>query len=138
MTSTSTAPNTAASADPGEGDSAAFAALEASFGDALRDALNTYITTSDELCAALQVAAECAHWQEAARVALQLGAAAANMGFYPITTAARAFADATYQHTTAHRLRNAAQMAVFEYERLRLALGSRFPELVALGAYSVA
>lgn len=138
MSSTSTAPNSAQAGAPDEADSAAFAALETAFGETLKDLLNDYVAMSDALCEALQVAAGCAHWQEAARLALKIGAAAADMGFRPITAAARAFADATYQHTSAHEMRNGAQMVVFEYERLRLALESRFPEFVAPGAYSVA
>ncbi len=138
MSSTSTVPNANAPGAPGEADSATFAALETAFGDTLKDLLNDYVATSDALCEALQTAAGCAHWQEAARLAIKIGAAAADMGFRPITAAARAFADATYQNTTAHGLRNGAQMVVFEYERLRLALESRFPEFVAPGAYSVA
>jgi hypothetical protein len=35
-------------------------------------------------------------------------------------------------------MRNGAQMVVFEYERMRLALESRFPDFVAPRAYSVA
>lgn len=134
MASTSTSlPET-----PGDSDSALFAALEKTFGDTLKDALGVYITTSDELSEALQEAAACAHWQEAARLALKIGSAATEMGFAPVARAARAFTDATYAHSTAHGLRNGAQMVVFEYERLRLALEARFPELVAPGAYSVA
>lgn len=138
MSSRSTAPNSTEAGAPGEADSAAFAALETAFGDTLKDLLADYVTTSDALCEALQVAAGCAHWQEAARLALKIGAAAADMGFRPITIAARNFADATYQNTSAHGMRNGAQMVVFEYERLRLALGSRFPDFVAPGPYSVA
>jgi hypothetical protein len=137
MTPTSTAPISVEPGSPGETDSAAFAALETAFGDTLKDLLADYVAMSDEACEALQIAAGCAHWQEAARLALKIGAAAGDMGFRPITIAARNFADATYQNTSAHGMRNGAQMVVFEYERLRLALQSRFPDFVAAGAYSV-
>ncbi len=138
MTSTSTTADFPEPDSPGESDGAMFAALEKEYGETLKSALNIYLATSDELCDALQEAAACAHWQEAARLALKIGVAASNMGFEPVAHAARSFADAAYAHTTAHGLRNGAQMVVFEYERLRLALESAFPELVAPGAYSVA
>lgn len=135
MASTSTSLTSAA---PGDTDGVLFDALETTFGDALKSALNIYLATSDELCDGLQEAAACAHWQEAVRLALKIGEAADRMGFAPVMLAARAFADTAYDHATAHGMRNGAQMVVFEYERLRLALESRFPELVAPGAYSVA
>lgn len=138
MTPTSTALTFVEPGSPGETDNAVFAALETAFGETLKDLLNDYVATSDALCEALQVSAGCAHWQEAARLALKIGAAAADLGFRPITIAARNFADATYQNTSAHGMRNGAQMVVFEYERMRLALASRFPDFVAPPAYSVA
>jgi hypothetical protein len=137
MTSTSAAMHPVPDA-PGAADEAMFAALETAFGDELKDVLTRYIETSDRISEALQDISACAHWQEAARLALQIGSAAADMGFRPITKAARAFADDAYKHTSSSELRNDAQTVVFEYERMRMALERRFPELVADGARSVA
>ena len=138
MTSTSTTANTPVPDSPGQSDEVIFAALESAFGDKLSATLNDYFAVSDELCEELQDAAACAHWLEAARLASQIRIAAAELGFNTIAYAARVFADAAHTNASAHGLRNSAQTVVFEYERMRLALMARFPELVAPGAYSIA
>lgn len=136
MTSTSTLP-----AEPDalyETDAAQFDALEAAVGEGLKETLQRFVTTCDELCERLETASACAHWQEAARVTLLIGEAAQELGLDSITKAAKAFADGAYHQMTPHRLRNAAQTLVFEYERLRLAMMARYPDFVAPGAYSIA
>ncbi len=136
MTSTSTLE--AAGEHPGETDAALFDALEATHGDGLGGTLQHFVSACDVLSEALQEAAACAHWQEAARLTLELGNAAQELGLEPIVAATRAFADAAYHQTSPHRLRNSAQTVVFEYERMRLALMAKYPEFVAPGAFSIA
>jgi HPt (histidine-containing phosphotransfer) domain-containing protein len=136
MTSTSAKPEPADV--PGGTDDALFAALEMAHGERLKETLGRFVACCDAACDTLQDAAACAHWQEAVRLTHQIGDAANELGLEPIVAAARAFADAAYQQTTPHRLRNSAQMVVFEYERFRLALMARYPEFVAPGAYSIA
>lgn len=138
MTSTSTAAKSPIEDGPGQSDETIFAALELRFGDKLGPALNDYFAQSDELCELLQDAAACAHWMEAARLSAQMREGAAELGFTPVVYAARAFADTAHNQAPAHGLRNSAQMVVFEYERMRLALMARYPDLVAPGAYSIA
>lgn len=138
MTSTSTASNSPAPDGFGSSDEAVFAALEARFGDKLGAALNDYLKISDDLCEQLQDAAACAHWMEAARVSGRIREAADDMGFTHVVYAARAFADTAHNQAPAHGIRNSAQTVVFEYERMRLALMARYPDLVAPGAYSIA
>ncbi len=136
MTSTSTLP---APADhPGDTDAALFGALEATYGDGLGTTLQDFVARCDALSEAVQEAAADAHWQETARLTLQLGEAAQELGLEPIAAAARAFANAAYDQTSPHRLRNSAQTVVFEYERMRLALMAKYPEFVAPGAFSIA
>ncbi len=136
MTSTSTIQPSAEY--PGDTDAALFDALETTCGDRLGDALQRFVTNCDALSEALQEASACAHWQEAARLTLEICDAANELGMEPIVVAARAFADAAYHQTSPHRLRNSAQNLVFEYERMRLALMARYPEFVAPGAFSIA
>lgn len=139
MTSTSATPKPLApGTSPGASDDAIFAALETAFGDKLGPALNDYFTTADDLCEQLQDAAACAHWLEASRLAAQIRIGADGLGFSPIVYAARVFADTAHNNASAHGMRNAAQMVVFEYERMRLALLARFPDLVAPGGYFIA
>jgi hypothetical protein len=142
MTSTSTLeklPDNATETDaPGASDEAIFAALEATYGAELKSVLALYLENSDALCERLQEAMACAFWQEAVRVALKIGEEADAFGFHPIAAAARKLADATYHADSAHHLRNDGQMVVFEYERFRLALEQRFPNLVASVVGSVA
>jgi len=135
---TSTAPLAAEPDAPGASDHAVFAQLETAFGGALKDVLARYLAISDGLCQRLQDASGCAHWQEAVRVALQIGHEADELGFHRVAQAARGFADAAYHADDAHSLRNGAQTVVFEYERFRLALEMRFPDQVASDIASVA
>lgn len=135
---TSTSANPASPEAIYETDAAQFAALEAAHGERLKDALQQFVSTCDELCERLEAASACAHWQEAARVTLLIGEAAHELGMETVTNAAKVFADGAYHQMTAHRLRNAAQTLVFEYERLRLAMMARYPDYVAPGSYSIA
>ena len=138
MTSTSSAENISETDAPGASDAVVFAHLEATYGAELKSVLALYLENSDALCERLQTAASCAHWQEAVRVAILIGREADALGFHPVATAARMLADAAYHADHAHRLRNDAQMVVFEYERFRLALAARFPGMVASMVVSVA
>lgn len=139
MTSTSVLENTTPETDaPGATDEAVFAALEMTYGAELKPVLTLYLETSDALCERLQEAMACAFWQEAVRVALKIGQEADALGFHCVTRAARRLADGTYHADSAHHLRNDAQLVVFEYERFRLALGFRYPNLVASMVGSVA
>jgi hypothetical protein len=80
----------------------------------------------------------CAYWQEAVRAAVEIGHKADTLGFRRIAAVARKLADATYHADAAEALRNDAQMVMLEYERFRLALEMRFPNLVASVVDSVA
>ena len=123
---------------PGASDEAVFAGLEATYRADLKNVLALYLENSDQLCQRLQDCAACAYWQEAVRVALKIGEEADALGFHRVARAARALADSTYHADNAHALRNDAQMVVLEYERFRLALEMRFPNLVASSMVSVA
>lgn len=138
MSSTSEALKTVESVAPGATDGPIFAALETAFGDTLGEVLQNYVKTCDALSEKLQDASAYAYWQEAARVALEMGHSSADLGFDPVAKLARAFADLVYQDVNAHQMRNAAQTLVFEYDRVRLALGARFPEHVASDHLSIA
>jgi len=146
MTSTSDDPNSGrgpAEADaPGASDAAVFADLEKNFGGALKTVLALYLETSNALSERLQDAMACAYWQEAVRVAIQIGDKADALGFHPVAQAAHAFAYAAYHDADdddrPHRLRSDAQMVVLEYERFRLALEMRFRDHIAPGLRSVA
>ena len=138
MTSTSALENLPETEAPGAADETVFAALEASYGGELKSVLALYLENSDALCERLQEAMACAFWQEAVRCALKIGQEAEALGFHPVAKAARTLADATYHANSAHHLRNDGQMVVFEYERFRLALEQRFPNLVASVVGSVA
>jgi hypothetical protein len=122
----------------GESDEAVFAGLEATYRADLKNVLALYLENSDQLCQRLQDCAACAYWQEAVRVALKIGEEADALGFHRVAGAARALANSTYHADSAHNLRNDAQMVVLEYERFRLALEARFPNLVASAIESVA
>ena len=119
-------------------DAAIFAALEANYGGELGNVLGLYCENCDDLCQRLQEAAACAHWQEAVRLGLAIGHEADSLGFHRVARVARALADETYHAGSGDRLRNDAQMVVFEYERFRLALMAQFPKLVAQLIGSVA
>ena len=130
MTSTSApkkfAPKLAFSAAESRG----FALLETAFGDTLWEILKAYIRGGDHACEKLQEATSCAHWLEAARQALKIASLAADLEFRVAANAARAFATAVYEKQNAHACRNAAQMAVLEFEKTKLLIESRYPGLV--------
>jgi hypothetical protein len=138
MSSTSAAENPPEADAPGASDEAVFAGLEATYRADLTNVLALYLENSDQLCQRLQDCAACAYWQEAVRVALKIGEEADALGFHRVAGAARGLADSTYHADGAHALRNDAQMVVLEYERFRLALETRFPNLVASSMDSVA
>jgi hypothetical protein len=138
MSSTSAAEFLTESDAPSAADDAVFARLEADFGDELQAVLTLYLENSDALCQRLEDAMACAYWQEAVRAAVEIGHKADTLGFRRIAAAARKLADATYSADAAEALRNDAQMVMLEYERFRLALAMRFPNLVASMVDSVA
>lgn len=138
MTSTPARANRPDPEAPNAADAALFAMLETAFGSELPAVIARYIKNSDGLCTRLQLAAECAYWQEAVRTALKIGREADALGFRRVAKAARQFADDTYHSDSPHKLRNGAQAVVFEYERFRLALEAHFPGLVEKAADSVA
>ncbi|GAA0527097.1 hypothetical protein GCM10008941_03090 [Rhizomicrobium palustre] len=113
-----------------EAENRAFARLEEAFGDTLWAMLRHYIRAGETISEHLSEAVLCAHWQEAVRLALELGAAGAPFAFSEIDAAAKAFAASVYEGNTAHARRNAAQMVVFEFEKTTLMLQSRYPGLV--------
>ncbi|GAA0586358.1 hypothetical protein [Rhizomicrobium electricum] len=138
MSSTSAAEFLTESDAPGAADDAVFTRLEADFGDELKAVLALYLENSDALCQRLEEAMTCAYWQEAVRAALEIGREAEGLGFRRVAAAARKLADAAYRADSAEALRNDAQMVMLEYERFRLALAARFPNLVASMVDSVA
>jgi hypothetical protein len=105
--------------------------LNASLGAAtLGEILRAQLASIDKYCEGLQAATRRAQWTEAARIAGEIANESANLGFRSLTSAARGLAAATSEKVDVHTLRNGAQMVVFEYERLRLAIAVEFPELL--------
>lgn len=116
-----------------------FAILETAFGDTLWEVLRAYIRIGSDACEKLQEATACSHWQEAVRQSLKIASTAADLDFRAVTEAARAFAASVYEgNTSGHVRRNAAQRAVFEFERSCLALESHYPGLAATDETSIA
>jgi len=130
MTSTSAPrkiPGTIASAS----DAATLTVLRESLGEeVLRQILKECLGDINANCERLQVAARRAKWPAAADIAADIADQSANLGFRTLTGAARSFAAATDAKLDVHTLRNGAQMIVFEYERLRLAIAVEYPDLL--------
>ena len=111
-------------------DAETFGALEKSVGSrALVEILQCYIVTAEQLTDALTRACEHEKWDEAARLAQDIGGAAGGLGLAAITQAARHFAVNAREAADRHALRNAAQLVVSEHVRARQALIHLYPDV---------
>lgn len=136
MTSTSAPKKSAPAIALSAADARHFAVLETAFGDTLWAALRSYIENATAASLALQTAVECAHWQEAARLARKIGDGATDLDFRGVTEAARRFTASVYSPNTAHARRNIAQMLMLEFVRSVLIITSRYPGLMENGGRS--
>jgi hypothetical protein len=132
MTSTPASKNFVPHLTPSPAENGVFAALETAFGDTLWDILRAYIREGEAASLKLQEASGCAHWREAVRQAMLLHSRAHDLDFRAVTAAMRAFADCAFNaKATSHERRNAAQLAVLEFERSQILIESRYPGLMA-------
>jgi HPt (histidine-containing phosphotransfer) domain-containing protein len=111
-------------------DPQAFSTLEKSVGvKTLVEILQCYITTAEQLTAALAEACGREKWDEAARLAQDIIGAAGGLGLAAVTLAAREFARKARDGENRHELCNAAQAVVGEHLRARQALIHLYPEV---------
>jgi signal transduction histidine kinase/HPt (histidine-containing phosphotransfer) domain-containing protein len=113
-------------------DASAFAALERSLGVAtLVEILQSYIHTAEQLCTALESAANGESWDEAARIAQDIAGAAGGLGLAALTSAARGFTQKARAGIAPPALHEAADGIVGEHRRVRRALANLYPNLAA-------
>jgi signal transduction histidine kinase/HPt (histidine-containing phosphotransfer) domain-containing protein len=111
-------------------DAVAFSTLEKSVGvKALVDILQCYIVTAEELTQALADACAAEKWEEASRLAQDIGGAAGGLGLTAVTQAARIFTQKSRDGENRHELRNAAQMVMGEHLRAKQALSHLYPDV---------
>ncbi len=111
-------------------DAIVFSTLEKAVGvQTLVEILQCYIVTAEQLTNNLAQACADEKWDEAARLAQDIGGAAGGLGLVAITQAARNFARAAREGQNRHDLRNAAQAVVGEHVRARQALIHLYPEV---------
>jgi signal transduction histidine kinase/HPt (histidine-containing phosphotransfer) domain-containing protein len=111
-------------------DPEAFSTLEKSVGvKTLVEILQCYITTAEQLTAALAEACAQEKWDEASRSAQDIIGAAGGLGLAAVTLAAREFARKARDGENRHELCNAAQAVVGEHLRARQALIHLYPEV---------
>jgi HPt (histidine-containing phosphotransfer) domain-containing protein len=111
-------------------DAVAFSDLEKSVGvTALVDILQCYVATAEQLTVSLSDACAGDRWEEAFRLAQDIGGAAGGLGLTAVTQAARAFAQKSREGVSRHDLRNAAQLVVGEHLRAKEALTHLYPDV---------
>ncbi len=111
---------------------ATFADLEKSLGlKTLIDILQSYMTTAEQLTAALSTALDTEEWAETARVAQDIGGAAGGLGLTALTSAARQLAQSARDGADQEALATTAKDVLDQHERTREALQRLYPDLAA-------
>ena len=113
-------------------DTTTFADLEKSLGlKTLIDILQSYMTTAEQLTAALSTALDTEEWAETARVAQDIGGAAGGLGLTALTAAARQLAQSARDGADQDALATTAKDVLAQHERTRDALRRLYPDLAA-------
>jgi HPt (histidine-containing phosphotransfer) domain-containing protein len=113
-------------------DTSAFADLEKSLGfKTLIDILQSYMTTAEQLTAALGNALDTEEWAETARVAQDIGGAAGGLGLTALTAAARQLAQSARDGADRDALAATAKDVLAQHEKTRDALRRLYPDLAA-------
>jgi signal transduction histidine kinase/HPt (histidine-containing phosphotransfer) domain-containing protein len=113
-------------------DTTTFADLEKSLGlKTLIDILQSYMTTAEQLTAALSTALDTEEWAETARVAQDIGGAAGGLGLTALTSAARQLAQSARDGADQDALATTAKDVLAQHERTRDALRRLYPDLAA-------
>ncbi len=128
-------PDASSSCPPAAGslaaiDAQAFSTLEKSLGlKSLIEILQCYIANAEQLTGALADACDQEKWDEAARLAQDIGGAAGGLGLSAITQAARDLTAATRQKASHQTLRKAARKVLREHSRTCQALIHLYPDV---------
>jgi signal transduction histidine kinase/HPt (histidine-containing phosphotransfer) domain-containing protein len=113
-------------------DAKAIAELEKTLGfKTLIDILQTYLTTAEQLAAALSDASKREDWPQAGRFAQDFAGAAGGLGLTAITSAARTLAQGARDGAEVEELSTAASNVLSEHGRVRDALRRLYPDLSA-------
>jgi HPt (histidine-containing phosphotransfer) domain-containing protein len=106
--------------------------LEKSLGfKTLIDILQSYMTTAEQLTAALGNALDTEEWAETARVAQDIGGAAGGLGLTALTAAARQLAQSARDGADRDALAATAKDVLAQHEKTRDALRRLYPDLAA-------
>ena len=111
-------------------DAVAFSDLEKSVGvKALVDILQCYVAIAEQLTGSLSDACAGERWEEASRLAQDIGGAAGGLGLTAVTQAARSFAQKSREGVSHQELRKAAQLVQGEQLRAKQALTHLYPDV---------